>query len=44
MRIIFLYNLYFKLNNINSNKIMNEFDRLWNWINIIKIKITNKIK
>ena len=34
----------FKLNKMNSNKILNKLDKFYNDAYIIKIKILNKIK
>ena len=38
------YNIYFRINKINSNKIHKKFDKFYNIMNIIKLKIKNKIK
>ena len=44
MKIIFLYNMYFRLKKMSSNKIHDKFDKFQNNINLIKIKIINKTK
>ena len=38
------YDMYFRSNEMNSNEIINKFDGFYNGINIIKIRIINKIK
>ena len=36
--------MYFMTNKINFNEIFNKFDKFYNNLHIIKIKIINKIK
>ena len=38
------YNIYFRSNEMNSSKIHAKFDGFYNDINVIKIKIVNKMK